>query len=254
MDIGDASADEAQWWAFILTQRQGWCATMTFGGETFVSPWTIRLESHQRFVLSTKAASAMLPFPSAPSFSNASRFLTRFCLRHGIADQSHAALAAVLLFPCMGRGQTLRLPVTPARDRKLPTRTSSHHQNLSFSGDRLVRDNDLDRLLTLSCYTRGLHPVLLSVFYEPSIECNAVSAWLQGSLVAISKLARHAPLLLGRILMDRSPDVSFLWLGVIVLGLQENFLEESLTRAYTDRSPLRCMVRHDTDIPPAAHF
>jgi hypothetical protein len=68
--------------------------------------------------------------------------------------------------------------------------------------------------------------MLPSVFYELSIECNAVSAWLQGLLAAISKLARHTPLVLGRMLMDQSPNVSFLWLGVTVVGLQDNFLEE----------------------------
>lgn len=45
---------------------------MTFGDETFVSPWSVRLESNQRFVLSTKAPSAIAPFPPAPSFSTAS--------------------------------------------------------------------------------------------------------------------------------------------------------------------------------------
>ncbi|KAK3371928.1 hypothetical protein B0H63DRAFT_503369 [Podospora didyma] len=196
VDIGNAGPDQARWWAFILMPGQGWCATMTFGNETFVSPWSIRLESDQRFVLSssTKAVSSFPPFPPAPSFSDASRFITRFCLRHGIADQSRAALAAVLLFPCMGRGQTLQLPIAPA--------------------------------VVGYCYTRGLRPMLLSVFYEPSIECNAVSAWLQGSLAAISERARHAPLVQGRMLMDRSPEVSLLWLGVTVLGLQKDLLKE----------------------------
>lgn len=41
VDIGDASADEAQWWAFLLTQGQAWCATMTFGDESLVSPWSM---------------------------------------------------------------------------------------------------------------------------------------------------------------------------------------------------------------------
>ena len=46
---------------------------------------------------------------SAPSFSDACSYLDKFCVRHKIIDQSHAALAAVLLFPSMGGCQTLQL-------------------------------------------------------------------------------------------------------------------------------------------------
>ena len=79
----------------------------------------------------------------------------------------------------------------------------------------------------LSCYTRGLRPMLLSVFYEPTVNCNAVSAWLQGGIAAIDRLSRHEPAVLGRMLMDRSPKVSFLWLGATILGLQGTLLKEA---------------------------
>jgi hypothetical protein len=68
--------------------------------------------------------------------------------------------------------------------------------------------------------------MLLSVFYDHIIECNAVTPWLQGAMTAIDSLAIDNPLVLGRMLMDRLPQVAFLWLGATVLGLQKKLLQD----------------------------
>ncbi|EPE08947.1 immunoglobulin variable region used by the itc63b heavy chain [Ophiostoma piceae UAMH 11346] len=230
VDIGEASSDEARWWAAILAEDQGWRATISFDGETFAAPWSVQRQRGHRFVLAANLASSpRSPSPSAPSYVDASRFLQRFCVRHDLAAQSHAALAAVLLFPSMGRGQPLRLPVSLTENPNASVRTAAQDAGSpsSLGCDWDLQDHVLDRLIMLSCYTRGLRPMLLSVFYEPSVDCNAVSAWLQGELAAIDRLSRHEPLVLGRMLMDRSPKVSFLWLGATVLGLQGTLLKEA---------------------------
>ena len=227
VDIGGAGPDETRWWSAILADGHGWRATMSFNGETFVAPWSVQHKGSHRLVLASNLASSpRAPASSAPSSADASRFLQRFCARHGLAAQSHAALAAVVLFPSMGRGQTLRLPVSLAENTNTPARTAA--QDAGSPGCAWdLQDLDLDRLIMLSCYTRGLRPMLLSVFYEPGVDCNAVSAWLQGQMAAIDRLCRHEPLVLGRMLMDRSPQVSFLWLGATVLGLQGTLLKEA---------------------------
>ncbi|KIH87519.1 hypothetical protein SPBR_05121 [Sporothrix brasiliensis 5110] len=123
VDIGETSSDEARWWSAVLAEDHGWRATMTFDGEAFVAPWSVHRKGGQRLVLAANlATSTRRPSPSGPSSVDAMRFLRKFCDRHDIFAQSHAALAAVLLFPFMGRSQPLRLPVS------LPENTNARAQ------------------------------------------------------------------------------------------------------------------------------
>lgn len=223
VDVGEVGPDEARWWSAILAEDHGWRATMSVDGETFIAPWSVQRQGgHRLSLVFSETSSPRSASPSTPSSLDAGRFLQRFCARHGLAAQSHAALAAVLLFPSMGRGRTLRLPVSLAENTAARV-TGSPGPGLDWD----LQGHDLDRLIMLSCYTRGLRPMLLSVFYEPSVDCNAVSAWLQGGMAAIDRLSRHEPVVLGRMLMDRSPKVSFLWLGATILGLQGTLLKEA---------------------------
>lgn len=68
--------------------------------------------------------------------------------------------------------------------------------------------------------------MLLSVFYEPQIECNVVAPWLQGTLAAIDCLAGNKPRIVARACMARSSHVAYLWLGVAILGLQQRYLQD----------------------------
>ncbi|KAI1661132.1 hypothetical protein F4813DRAFT_399203 [Daldinia decipiens] len=235
VDIGDVSSDKFRWWAAILAPEHGWQATMISRGRIFLSPWSIRLQSGPRFSLLYKATSSAPPrlSHSAPSFRTASRFLYSFCLKHNISDQSYAALAAVILFPSMESSQPLQLPAPAINGRNNPmittaSRISQHlHYEHQPGHEWMCQGNHLDRLLTLSCNIRGVRSMLLSVFYDPGIECNAVTPWLQGAVASIDSLALDKPLILGRMLMDRSPKLSFLWLGITILGLQKKVLQDA---------------------------
>ncbi|KAK4119392.1 hypothetical protein N657DRAFT_674917 [Parathielavia appendiculata] len=232
VDISDAGPDEARWWAAVLAPGQGWQATMLLGQDTFFAPWSVRLQPGYRFMLSTKSAFRG-DLAVAPSFSEALRFLGNFCVRRNIADQSQAALAAVLLFPSMGTGQGLQLPAFATSRLDGPTGVSSsvpqqqcQDLNCELRHSCVHQGDRLDRLITLSCHIRGIRPMLLSSFYDPRVECNAVAPWLQGALAAIDVVAQDNPLVLGRMLMDRQPKVAPLWLGITVLGLQKRLLQD----------------------------
>ncbi|KAK3296949.1 uncharacterized protein B0H64DRAFT_416195 [Chaetomium fimeti] len=232
VDISDASPDEARWWAAVLAPGQGWEATMLLGQDTFFAPWSIRLQPGHRFILSTNPTFRNHS-AGAPSSSEALRFLSNFCVRRNIGDQSQAALAAVLLFPSMGIGQGLELPAFTSSRLNLPTAVASsvlQRQCPDLDGEQrygwVHQEGHLDRLIPLSCYTKGIRPMLLSSFYDPSIECNAVTPWLQGALAVIDVVAEDDPLVLGRLLMDRQPKVAPLWLGITVLGLQKKVLQD----------------------------
>ena len=226
IDIRDTSQEEARWWAAVLAPGQGWQATMTMEETAFWSPWSIQLKSGPRFSLSAGALPIISPLSSATaaSFSGALRFLERFCIRRNITDQSHAALAAVLLFPGMSSNdRVLHLPAPT--NILAPASQQSTNSEFGLRHDWVHQDNHLDKLITLSCNIRGIRPMLLSFFYEPAIECNAVTPWLQGAMAAIDSLAIDNPLVLGRMFMDRLPQVAFLWLGATVLGLQKKLLQ-----------------------------
>ncbi|KAF2463835.1 uncharacterized protein BDR25DRAFT_383147 [Lindgomyces ingoldianus] len=188
VDIGGVSPEEARWWAAILARGQGWQATMTFEHNTSLSPWSIHLQRSPQFVLSRTLGESLLRC-SIPSFADSYSYLTKFCIYHNIIDQSHTALAAVLLLPSMGASRILQLPIP-----RISTRKRSEDLFTCPGGSlqhNWVHQDHLDKLLTLSCNIRGIRPMLLSVFYEPSIECNAVSAWLQGALAAIGSLTKN---------------------------------------------------------------
>jgi hypothetical protein len=200
VDIGDACPEEARWWAAVLAQSRGWQASLK---PSFCSPWSIRLESETMFTL-TSDHTAVPTSAAAASFSDACSYLNDFCSRHNVADQSHAALAAVLLFPYLGDSRTLQVPTPRFPQRKLSS-LSRHdngpHLNWIHSGQHI------DRLLTLSCNLKGIPSLLLSVFYEPSIACNAATPWIHSSLSAIKWLGKDDPSIVSRMCMERTPEL-----------------------------------------------
>ncbi|KAI6755765.1 unnamed protein product [Fusarium graminearum] len=223
VQLGHVSPEEARWWAAILAPGQGWQANLEYEQQTFLAPWSIDVQKDFEFLLlhSTDPATNR---HSVATFSDAIHYLNRFCARHVVSDQSHAALAAVLLLPSMGTLNSLRLP-TPSSKMGVP------HSALGsvcegLQDDWIHRSCYIDKLLTLSCNTRGIRPLLLSIFYEPNIECNAVTPWLQGTLAAIKHVASDNSYLVGRLCMERSPRVAFLWLGCIILNIQNELLRE----------------------------
>lgn len=229
VDIGAASPEEIRWWAAVLAPRQGWQSTITDG--QLMSPWSIFLQTGHSFVLQTTNLSFPSPLPSsAVPFTAASLFLNRFCLRHNIIDQSHAALAAVLLMPCFGKNRAFQFQLShPKLDNRMQAggmTISQHGLSSEYQEYDWHKEGHLDRLLTLSCNTRAIRPLLLSSFYEPSVDCNFVTPWLQGAIAAIDATALSEPHILGRMLMEREPSVAFLWVGATILRLQETLLKD----------------------------
>jgi hypothetical protein len=225
IDIGNVNSEETRWWAAILASGQGWQATMALEQDSFPSPWSIRLQSVSQFVLQRGMSVSPSPHVTT-SFSDAYSYLNRFCEYHNIIDQSHAALAAVLLFPSMGGHQTLQLPTPLVSNRNQSPDPPFTRYNGQLHHDWIHRGHHLDKLLTLSCNIRGIRPMLLGIFYEPSVECNAVTPWLQGALAAIDYLTGGNPYIRGRMCMDRAPKVAYLWLGCTILGLQKKLLQD----------------------------
>ena len=221
VDIGPASSKESRWWTAVLAKGQGWQASIR---SSLSSPWSIRVESNSQFLLDPELDISNCQ-ESAATFSEAFGFLNRFCTRHDIVDQSHAALAAVLLLPYMAGG-TLRLRSPNFNARKESSEGPAHiHKDCSLT-QAIPEGQHLDRLITLSCNINGLRPLLLSVFYEANIECNAVTPWLQGTVAAIESLVGEKLSIFGRMCMERRPEVACIWLGSAILGIQQKLLQD----------------------------
>ncbi|KAH7401249.1 hypothetical protein BKA66DRAFT_450058 [Pyrenochaeta sp. MPI-SDFR-AT-0127] len=195
---------------------------MHLGEATFLSPWSIRLETSPQFLIS-RPLHEYASIPPNPTSAVACKYLSRFCIRHNIIDQAQAALAAALLLPSVNNGQTLQLP--PPRISRLKLSRDRRSEKAQYNYTHLIHCPD--RLLTLGCNIRGVWSMLLSVFYEPQIDCNVVTPWLQGALAAIETLTGKDACLIARMCMERTPDVACLWLGVTILGLQERYLQDA---------------------------
>ncbi|KAF4425108.1 immunoglobulin variable region used by the itc63b heavy chain [Fusarium austroafricanum] len=224
VQLGDISPHEARWWAAILAPGQGWQAELAYEQQTSLAPWSICLQQSFGFLLLHTTDFLSSIYPTA-TFSDATHYLNRFCARHIVFDQSQAALASVLLIPSMGSPRSLRLP-TPSSRMDIP-HIAPGPLDVKSNDNCIHSSHLIDKLLTLSCNTRGIRPLLLSVFYEPRIECNAVTPWLQGTLAAIKHVASNNSYIIGRLCMERSPRVAFLWLGCIILDLQDKLLQEA---------------------------
>jgi hypothetical protein len=192
-----------------------------------MSPWSVNFQADFGFAL-RHTVRDLPSFVQAATFQDATKYLERFCTHRNIIDQSQAALSTVLLLPSMSSTEGLSLPFPNIAESGtlclLEGLGAQSHCDLRHHWT--CDDRQIDKLITLSCNTRGIRPMLLSTFYEPSIECNAVTPWLQGTLAAIEHLAKSDSYRITRMCMERAPTVAFLWLGVFVLGLHQSLLQD----------------------------
>jgi hypothetical protein len=221
IDIDYTDEQEARWWSAILSPGQGWQATMRLEQNTFLAPWSLDLQPDIQFVISipTQQTAAF----KNPTFSTACEYLTRFCVRHNITDQSQAALAATLLLPSMNGKRMLKLQVPRVSWSNL---LHDHENEEETHSSQAHPMHCPDRLLMLSCNVGGIIPILMSVFYDTRIECNTITPWLQGSMSAVDTLAKNDSCIIGRMCMERSPSVAYLWVGATILNLHERLLQD----------------------------
>ncbi|RDW67242.1 uncharacterized protein DSM5745_09108 [Aspergillus mulundensis] len=223
VDIGAASNDAARWWAAILATGTGWEAFIPIDKDKFWSPWSISLPPAPGFGLSyhnTQSSLSDRAIPAAAAF----RFLCDYCALHGIVDQGYAALSAVVLLPFARDSSTEivlpRLTLSPVQKCRARPLQGNEHLDLAW----VQGAHHLDKLLTLSCNTRGVHSLLSSVLYERDIACNAVDPWLQSIFAVLSPVTDTR--ILANMLMRRVPHLAFLWLGGAILDIHRDILQD----------------------------
>lgn len=221
IDIGeDACVEEVLWWRTILCSDDGWDATTKHNGHVYLSPWSVSAK-HAGLTVATPAVVGAKPEP--PLSATALKYLSRFCLHHRLYSQCSVALAGVLYVPFLRR-RTVFLPFPNQISRqelKEPVGDSS------VSIPDLL--NDLSELLpkymTLSSNTWGLPSLLCSTFFNPDIECNLVSAWLNPAFAVLDSISSRKSSV-AALLANRQPRLGILWLGAILTDLANSVLRD----------------------------
>ncbi|KAJ5789864.1 uncharacterized protein N7518_006875 [Penicillium psychrosexuale] len=222
IDIGhDASEEEVRWWQAILGSDEGWDATVKYNGHVYLSPWSISAKK-AGFNLATKDFLSAMSEP--PSSETALNYLSRFCVRHHLYAQCSVALAGVLFIPFLGEGP-ISLPLP--RQASRPELTHRVNGSPVSIPDLLAEHNELlPKYMTLSCNIWGLRSILYSTFFNPDIECNLVSAWLNPAFAILNSISPNE---LGPFLATRKPLLGPLWLGAILTGPATKILRDMRT-------------------------
>ncbi|KAJ5562398.1 hypothetical protein N7535_003139 [Penicillium sp. DV-2018c] len=221
LDIGDdACEEEVLWWRAILCSNDGWNATVKYNNHVYVSPWSISSKK-RGFTLATNGFFGAKS--EAPSSSAALNYLSRFCVRHRLYAQCSVALAGVLYIPFLG-DRTISLPHLRQASRMELTQYVGGSP--VFIPDLLIEHKELlPKYMTLSSNVWGLRSLLCSTFFNPDIECNLASAWLNPAFAIVDSIS---PIKneLAVFLANRSPLLGTLWLGAVLTGLAKTVLRD----------------------------
>lgn len=194
------SGEAARWWQAVLFPGQGWLATVDTDGRTLYSPWSVTQSSRTALIPLFLGYSPAQT--AAPDSATALTYLSEYVAMYGVADQSRAALSTVLCLPFATRfSSRIALPAPSITTRLPRTQRPKCLPPLSMA--------QVDKLLALSCNTRGIEALLLSCFFDPSVPCNLGSPYLQGAFAVLDNISHDQPLMY-HTLLRRSQRVGFL--------------------------------------------
>lgn len=215
----DACEEEALWWRAILYSENGWNATTKYNGHEYLSPWSVSAKC-TGLTVATKASGGK---SHPPSSMTALQYLTNFCVHHRLYAQCSVALAGALYIPFL-RGGTVSLPF-PKQIPRVDIKEGAGDSTVSISGLLNEYSELIPKCMTLSSNALGLRSLLCSTFFNPDIECNLVSAWLNPAFAVIDLISPGTSSL-ATLLANRQPRLGFLWLGAILTDLAKSILRD----------------------------
>jgi hypothetical protein len=163
-------------------------------------------------------------------------YLSHFVSMYDLGMQSNLALAMVMLIPLHGQtGSTIELP--------MPSSFTESVQNPAppvFFTEESVK---LSHLMTFSSNPQFVSSALWSIFWEPGINCNLVSAWTEPIYREVEPLILgEAYEVLAHTFAKRNPMIAPLWYGVLACGkteISEAILNYLRTLKFPARVPFR---------------
>lgn len=221
IDIGnDASEEEVAWWHAILCSDGGWDATTKYNGHVYLSPWSVSSKD----VGLTLATRAILGNGSKPPSSmTVLEYISRFCMHHRLYAQCSVALAGALYIPFLA-GRTISLPF-PKQVSRLETMEPAGDASVSLPDLLSEHSELLPKYMTVSSNTWGLRSLLHCTFFNPDVECNIVSAWLNPAFAIVDSVSPR-PSSLATLLTNRKPRLGALWLGAIFIDQAKSVLRD----------------------------
>ncbi|PWY96539.1 hypothetical protein BO94DRAFT_481421 [Aspergillus sclerotioniger CBS 115572] len=217
----DVGEEETFWWRSVLCSDGGWSATTKHNNHVYLSPWSVSAED-AGMSLATKG-DLNINMSDPPRSKTALKYLSRFCMYHGLYAQCSAALAGALYIPFL-RGRSVSLPFP----RQISSQKGVGDSTFSISDLLSEHYGLLLKYMTLSFNVWGLRSLLCSTFFNPDIECNLISAWLNPAFAIIDSVSPTKGLL-ATFLATRQPRLGALWLGAILTDVAKSVLRDIRT-------------------------
>ncbi|KAL5313700.1 hypothetical protein ACEPPN_018121 [Leptodophora sp. 'Broadleaf-Isolate-01'] len=216
--LGPAPRDLVRWFCAVLAPGLGWSS------KGRLPPWAAHYHNETRFVITVDVPFVFLDDETPPSSHSAANILIEFCTLFDFespVDKENSCLAFQQV--TVAFLAALALPFYKDLDLKpqlpLPRITINH--KTSSRPLHFVRDyvNDLPYYMTLSIHPGSIGSVIWSIFWEPGITCNIVSAWFGAILEVLRPTIEVGDLeMLAKIFIARRMRPALLWLGVLVMG------------------------------------
>jgi hypothetical protein len=233
IDIGNVSAEEWRWWNALVAPGQGWLPV-----SKVLPPWFIAYRGNMRFRVVGDILDDISPSTcDPPSSKQAVEYLARFASAYNISSQSSLALAIALSLPLHNKTKsTIQLPTISSF-----TRASRTSASTPTSVPKMQQDFDnILCYMSLSSNPQYFSSALWSVFWEPEIDCNLVSAWYEPIVQVISPFIKSGNCeILAHILAYRCPRIAPLWYGVLACG-QTTIFHRIINFLITSRTPTLC--------------
>ncbi len=217
-----ASPGLVRWLCAVLAPTPGW----TTDTASDFPPWASFCSGPALFVIHS-AQVVSFRNSRAPSSFEAMEYLVEFIDLYELGpEQPWDNARQKLIAPCTaGFLAALALPFYNMNDLEpqLPVasleRPTTSRPKVSTRRDIEQYYNDLLYYMTLSLNPRAVGSMVWSIFWQPGIQCNLVSPWLGSILKVIKPLLQARDLSgLAKVFMLRRPKISFMWLGIFLLG------------------------------------
>ena len=221
-----ASRKLTRWLCAVLAPGFGWQVVGP------LPPWSTHYQEYTRFIIATDTPFGFLPSERPPSSCEATDLFIELCtlfdFGSSVADHNNSfetlqqptiAFLAALILPLYNE-----MGLHPQLPR--PSMNKAHRSHAT--PPEYIRDyvNDLQYFMTLSILPASVGSIIWSMFWEPGLDCNLVSAWFASILDVIKPIIKAGNLeVLVKIFMARRQSPALLWLGVFVLG-DLNFLNK----------------------------
>jgi len=217
IEMEQADHGALEWWRAIVCPGQGWKATVTFDGIEYQSPWSVSVSGVPRIQIREHFAPPnKLRQTRAPCFKTSLGFLIDFCETYDLYDQCMAALSVAILIPTV-KGCVNQLPLPKVYHPK------RHPRNFNKGlWDQAAR---IPYYMSIGSNTRGPVALLSATFFNASIACNFVSAWLDPIFKILDSLRRQNEYITFlNMLSLREPNLAPLWLGALIIGFESSSL------------------------------